>query len=62
MKKYNQIFILQWLIFLPLILPLSILTGIIQGVKQSLTVMIEQIKMDITNQPIIHEDNQDAYL
>ncbi|MBP6385937.1 MAG: hypothetical protein KA313_07615 [Pseudarcicella sp.] len=62
MKKYNQILILQWLLFLPLILPLSIITGIIQGIKQSLAIMIEQIKMDITSEPVIREDSQDAYL
>jgi hypothetical protein len=43
MKKVNQFMLLQWLVFLPLILPLSIASGILQGVKQAVSSLILQI-------------------
>ncbi|SFQ22999.1 hypothetical protein SAMN04515674_112172 [Pseudarcicella hirudinis] len=52
---------LQWLIFLPLILPLSIISGAIQGIKSAVYDLINQIQVDVSSQ-IIHEDSQDSYL
>lgn len=52
--------ILQWLIFLPLILPLSIVSGVLQGIKHALIGLITQIKNDVVS-PLIREDNQDFF-
>ncbi|MCU0467741.1 MAG: hypothetical protein MUF58_04000 [Arcicella sp.] len=60
MKKLNQFMILQWLIFLPLILPLSLISGALQGIKHAFLGLVEQIKNDVYS-PLIHEDNQDFF-
>lgn len=60
MRKLNQFMILQWAIFLPLILPLSIASGALQGIKHSFLGLVAQIKNDVVS-PIIHEDNQDFF-
>jgi hypothetical protein len=60
MRKLNQFMILQWLIFLPLILPLSIASGALQGIKHAFLGLVEQIRNDIVS-PLIHEDNQDFF-
>jgi hypothetical protein len=60
MRKLNQFMILQWLIFLPLILPLSIALGVLQGVKYAFWDLVEQIRYDSVSPPI-HRD-QDLYV
>jgi hypothetical protein len=60
MRKLNQFMILQWLIFLPLILPLSIASGALQGIKHAFLGLVAQIRNDIVS-PLIHEDNQDFF-
>jgi hypothetical protein len=60
MKKLNQFMILQWLIFLPLILPLSIASGAIQGIKHAVLDLVDQISNDVST-PLIHEENQDFF-
>ena len=60
MKKLNQFMILQWLIFLPLILPLSIASGALQGIKHAFLGLVSQIRNDIET-PLIHEDSQDSF-
>jgi hypothetical protein len=60
MRKLNQFMILQWLIFLPLILPLSIASGALQGIKHAFLGLVDQIRNDIAS-PLIHEDNQDFF-
>ena len=45
---------------LPLILPLSIVSGILQGVKHAIQDLFEQIMNDVSC-PLIHEDNQDSF-
>ena len=52
--------ILQWLVFLPLILPLSIASGALQGIKHSVLGLLDQIRNDVSS-PLIHEDNQDFF-
>ena len=52
--------ILQWLIFLPLILPLSIASGALQGIKHAFLGLVNQIRNDIES-PLIHEDSQDSF-
>jgi hypothetical protein len=47
MKKVNVFMVVQWLIFLPLILPLGIITGAFEGVKKT----FEQASADILEQP-----------
>jgi hypothetical protein len=43
MKRLNSYMVVQWLIFLPLILPLGIVAGAIEGVKR----IFEQVSSDI---------------
>ena len=43
MKKLNLFMMVQWLVFFPLILPLGIMMGAIDGMKK----VIEQAKEDI---------------
>ena len=52
----------QWLVFLPLILPLSILSGAAQGIKSALITLFEQLQSDTFSPTVIHEDSQDSYL
>ena len=59
-RKLNQFMILQWLIFLPLILPLSIASGALQGIKHAFLGLVNQIRNDIVS-PLIHEENQDFF-
>lgn len=47
MKKVNVFMVVQWLIFLPLILPLGIITGAFEGIKKT----FEQASTDILEQP-----------
>lgn len=60
MRKLNQFMILQWLIFLPLILPLSIASGALQGIKHAFLGLVNQIRNDIVS-PLIHEESQDFF-
>ena len=60
MRKLNQFMVLQWLVFLPLILPLSIASGALQGIKHSVLGLLDQIRNDVSV-PLIHEDNQDFF-
>ena len=43
MKKINIFMTVQWIVFMPLILPLGIITGAIEGVKKT----FEQASSDI---------------
>lgn len=43
MRRLNSYMVVQWLIFLPLILPLGIVAGAIEGVKR----IFEQVSADI---------------
>jgi hypothetical protein len=43
MKKINFFMTVQWLIFMPLILPLGIITGAFEGIKKT----FEQASSDI---------------
>lgn len=45
MKKVNVFMIVQWLIFMPLILPLGIITGAFEGIKKT----FDQAASDILN-------------
>jgi hypothetical protein len=56
MKRFDEFMFIQWLIFLPLILPLSIVTGIYQGIMIALSNLILQIKQD-TSISIIKKTN-----
>lgn len=42
-NKINFLMVIQWCVFMPLILPISILTGAMEGVKKTL----EQASSDI---------------
>ncbi len=60
MRKLNQFMIIQWLIFLPLILPLSIVSGALRGIKHASLGLFNQIRNDIFSD-LIREDNQDFF-
>jgi hypothetical protein len=45
MKKVNVFMIVQWLIFMPLILPLGIITGAFEGIKKT----FDQAVADVLN-------------
>lgn len=46
MRKINLFMTLQWIIFIPLILPLAIISGAFDGIKKT----YEQIAVDIFNE------------
>ncbi len=48
MRKLNSFMIMQWLVFLPLLLPLSIISGALDGVKK----VLSQAKADIIEKEI----------
>ncbi len=48
MKKPNLHLAFQWLIFLPIILPLCIVFGALQGVANTVEHMAHQIWADVT--------------
>jgi hypothetical protein len=48
MKKSNLYMAFQWLLFLPVILPLCILFGAIQGVFNTVELMAQQIMTDVS--------------
>lgn len=48
MKKPNLHLAFQWLIFLPIILPLCIIFGALQGVVNTVEQMTHQMWVDVT--------------
>jgi hypothetical protein len=60
MKKLNQYMIIQWLVFLPLILPLSIVSGAVNGIKHAIAGLLDQMESDVYT-PITHEENSDFF-
>jgi len=48
-KNVNLLMVLQWVVFLPLLLPISILTGAMEGIKK----VFEQANEDIFEEKII---------
>jgi hypothetical protein len=49
MKKLNSTMVLQWVLFLPLLLPLGIVSGAIDGAKK----ILHQAKEDIFEKEVI---------
>ncbi|CAG5010625.1 hypothetical protein DYBT9275_04779 [Dyadobacter sp. CECT 9275] len=47
MKRFNYTMALQWLIFLPVILPLCIIFGAVQGILNMIEKMAQRMWMDI---------------
>jgi hypothetical protein len=47
MKRYNSFMILQWLIFIPLILPLTLVAGAIEGMQKAFNALVSQMDVDI---------------
>jgi hypothetical protein len=41
--------IVQWILFLPLILPITLLAGAIEGVRSAFASVVEQMRMDVSN-------------
>jgi SNF family Na+-dependent transporter len=48
-KNVNLLMVLQWVVFLPLLLPISMLTGAMEGIKK----VFEQANEDIFEEKII---------
>ncbi|GAB2764831.1 hypothetical protein GCM10027275_02550 [Rhabdobacter roseus] len=47
LKKFNATMALQWLIFLPVILPLCIVFGAVQGVVNMVEKMAQRMWLDL---------------
>jgi hypothetical protein len=47
LKKFNFTMALQWLIFFPVILPLCIIFGALQGVKNMVEKMVHRMWIDM---------------
>lgn len=50
MKKLNYHRIIQWVMFMPIILPLSIISGALDGIRLTLERVVHQIQNDIVSQ------------
>jgi hypothetical protein len=48
-KNVNLLMVMQWVVFLPLLLPISMLTGAMEGIKK----VFEQANEDIFEEKII---------
>ncbi|MFB0909238.1 MAG: hypothetical protein QMB03_13390 [Spirosomataceae bacterium] len=48
-KSVNLLMVLQWVVFLPLLLPISMFTGAMEGIKK----VFEQANEDIFEEKII---------
>ena len=49
MRKLNHYRIIQWVVFMPLIVPLCLISGIIEGLSITFERIVEQIKMDVAS-------------
>lgn len=49
MKKPNLFMAVQWLIFLPVILPICLIFGALQGIASSAEQVVQRIWADVTN-------------
>ncbi len=49
MRKFNSSMFLQWVVFMPLLLPLAIVSGAFDGIKR----VFEQATSDIIEKEII---------
>lgn len=51
MKRFNSSMFMQWVVFIPLLLPLAIVSGAFDGIKK----VFEQASADIIeNEPVAH--------
>lgn len=48
-KNVNLLMVMQWVVFLPLLLPISMLTGAMEGIKK----VFEQANADIFEDKVI---------
>lgn len=49
MKKMNYYRILQWVLFSPLLVPLCIVMGALEGIQHTMAKVIQQIKSDVAS-------------
>lgn len=47
MKKYNYYRMIQWVVFMPLILPLCIIAGAFEGIRQAFEKVARLMQIDI---------------
>jgi hypothetical protein len=50
MKKISYSMLVQWILFSPLILPLAIVFGAIEGVRHTMKSLFEQVNNDINKE------------
>ncbi len=49
MKRYNVSMLMQWVLFMPLLLPIAIVSGAVDGMKK----VFERASADITESEVI---------
>lgn len=49
MKKPNYYRIMQWVVFAPLLVPLCLILGAIDGIHHTVEKVIQQIKTDVVS-------------
>ncbi len=50
MRKLNYHMLIQWIVFLPLILSMSIVSGAMVGIRKALASMYEQLLADLQSE------------
>jgi hypothetical protein len=49
MKKPNYYRIMQWVVFAPLLVPICLIVGAVDGIQHAVEKVIQQIKTDVTS-------------
>jgi hypothetical protein len=49
-KKLNHYLLIQWLLFIPIIVPIGIFFGAIEGIRHTFKLIFEQAKQDINTE------------
>lgn len=57
MRKLNTVMAMQWVIYLPILLPMCLVFGAIQGVCKTLILLIHRICLDIE----LYQDVESEY-
>ena len=50
MKKLNHYMLIQWILFAPLIIPLGIIFGAFEGIRHTLRMIYDQVKIDVSKE------------
>jgi hypothetical protein len=49
-KKINHYLLIQWILFIPIIVPIGIFFGAIEGIRHTLKLIFDQAKQDINTE------------